>query len=193
MQIAILGAGFVGESLARALIRAGHEVMLSSRTPQSETIRALIADLGEAAQAGTVQETLAYSDVVAVALPGDAALDVARSAGDWSGKVVLDMTQGDMQALQAITGAAVVKIFNTIGAEHYQDPVFSGEVATMLYCGDDAQAKRVAAQLATDIGFEPVEAGDASVGALLVNQARLWITLMRGGLGRDFAFRLIRK
>jgi len=193
MKIAIMGAGFVGESLARAVCKVGHNVMLSSRNPDSEKMRDLVADIGKNVEAGTVQETLAFSDVVALALPFDAARDVAHNAGDWSGKVILDMTQGDMTELQAITGASVVKIFNTIGAEHYQDPHFSGLSASMFYCGDDPDAKKIAAKIAADINFAAIDAGDSSMGHHLVNLAMFWITLMRNGMGRDFAFKVITK
>lgn len=192
MKLAIMGAGFVGESLARAVTKVGHEVMLSSREPNSEKMQNLIADMGSKAQAGTIAETLDFSDVVAIALPFDAALDVVQQ-GDWSEKIILDMTQGDMSELQAVTGAKVVKIFNTIGAEHYQDPIFNNINATMFYCGDDADAKSVAAQIAADIRFAAVDAGDASMSQHLVNLARFWIALMNNGMGRDFAFKLIKK
>jgi len=193
MKIAIMGAGFVGESLARALTKHAHDVMLSSRNPESEKIQALIADIGGKVQAGTIEETLAFSDIVAIALPTDAVADFARNAGDWSGKIVLDMTQGDMIALQEITGTSVVKIFNTIGAEHYQDPVFQGQNATMFYCGDDPEAKKVTAQIAADINFAAIDAGDSRMGEHLVNLARFWVALMLNGMGRDFAFKLIKK
>ena len=193
MKVAIMGAGFVGASLGTALVNAGHGIMFSSRDPASDKMQALISETGVAAHAGTVQETLAYSDVVVFALSWDGALDVAASAGDWSGKIILDMTQGDSAKLAEITGARVVKIFNTIGAEHYQNPDFGGLPATMYYCGDDADAKQTAAQLASDLGFDPFDAGDLSMNKHLVNLAMFWITLMRNGFGRDFAFKIIRK
>jgi predicted dinucleotide-binding enzyme len=193
MKVAIMGAGFVGASLGTALVNAGHEIMFSSRDPASDKMQALISETGSSAHVGTVQETLAYSDVIAFALSWDAALDVAASAGDWSGKIILDMTQGDSLKLAEITGARVVKIFNTIGAEHYQNPDFSGLPATMYYCGDDADAKQTAAQLASDLGFDLFDAGDLSMNKHVVNLAMFWITLMRNGFGRDFAFKIIRK
>lgn len=193
MKVAIIGAGFVGESLARALLKAGHEVMLSSRTPQSEKMQTLIADLGAGAQAGTVDETAVFSDIVALAVSGNVIEDAVNSAGDLSGKVLLDMTQGDSGKLAEISGAKVVKIFNTIGAEHYQAPEFSGVAATMLYCGDDADAKRIAGGLATDIGFDAIDAGGLAMWQQLVNLAFVWINLMRGGMGRDFAFKIVKK
>ena len=66
--------------------------------------------------------------------------------------------------------------------------------ATMFYCGDDPGAKVVAAQLASDLGFEPVDAGPLSQARLLEPMAMLWIWLaVFGGMGTDFAFRLIRR
>jgi len=194
MKIAIMGAGFVGESLGRALVKAGHEVMLSSRTPQSDRMQALSADLGNAARVGTVQETLAFSDVVAMALRSDAVADVVHKAGDWSGKVVLDMTQGDLTTVAGLETARIVKIFNSIGAEHYQNPDFAGQPASMLYCGDDDAARIIAAGLARDLGFDPIDAGGIDAAPHLVNLARLWIHLaFQAGHGRDVAFKLVRK
>ena len=96
MKIAIIGAGFVGESLARAVTKFGYEVMLSSRNPNSDKMQTLINDIGSNVQAGTVEDTLAFSDIVAIALQYDDALEVVQT-GDWSDKIILDMTQGDMQ------------------------------------------------------------------------------------------------
>jgi hypothetical protein len=64
----------------------------------------------------------------------------------------------------------------------------------MFYCGDDAEAKHVAAGLARDIGFHPVDAGPLSNSRLLEPYATLWIWLaIKGGLGREFAFRLVKR
>lgn len=64
----------------------------------------------------------------------------------------------------------------------------------MFYCGDDASAKKAAAQLASDLGFEPVDAGGLTSARLLEPLAMLWIHLAYGqGVGRDFAFRIMRR
>lgn len=193
MKIAIMGAGTVGESLARALLKAGHEVMLSSRTPESEKMQSLKADLGARASIGTVPQTLAYSDIIAIAMNWDVIPEMVLAAGDWTGKIVLDMTQGAAETMLQLTGGRVVKIFNTIGAEHYQNPDFAGQAATMFYCGDDAEAKRIAAQLASDIGFDAIDAGGLAANKHLVNLAQFWVYLMRSGQGREMAFKLLKK
>ncbi len=61
----------------------------------------------------------------------------------------------------------------------------------MLYYGDDAEAKRVAAGLVSDVGFDPVDAGPLRTGryaepwALLVAQIAY-----EGTRGPELAYRL---
>jgi hypothetical protein len=200
MKIGIIGAGSVGESLGRALLRAGHEVMFSSRDPESERMQALRQSTGAAV--GTTAETLAYSDIIAVALRWDAVPAVVQ-AGNWQGKIVIDLmnrfgaagsTGSAAQELAALTGARVVKALNTIGAEHYQNPIFNGEAATMLIAGDDAEAKDITTTLLRDLGFDVVDAGSLAAAVHLERLAELWVHLaMRAGLGRDFGFRIVRR
>lgn len=205
MKVSIIGAGYVGSHLGKALVKAGHQVMFSSRTPHSDEMLALVAACGAGAYAGSTTDTLAFSDVVAVALRWDAVPDAVKSAGDWSGKIVIDMTnrfgplpQGSAgsaaQDLARLTGARVVKAFNIIGAEHYQNPIFSGQSATMLIAGDEVSAKEVVGRLASDIGFEVVDIGGLEFSSLLENLAALWVHLaFRGGLGREIAFKLLKR
>jgi predicted dinucleotide-binding enzyme len=201
MKIGILGAGFVGSSFARAVLRVGHQVMLSSRTPDSPRMAQLIDELGSDAQAGTVAETLAFSDLIAVALRWDDIPDVVAQ-GNWAGKIVIDMTNrfgtpGDSSAAQDLarmTGAQVVKAFNTIGAEHFTDPMFDGQAASMLIAGDDAEAKQTVAALTEQLGFEVVDAGNLAAAVHVEGLAEVWVHLAYGtGHGRNVAFKLIRK
>ena len=64
----------------------------------------------------------------------------------------------------------------------------------MLYCGDDAQAKNVAAQLAAELGFEPYDVGPLTEARLLEPFALVWIHLaVMQKMGTEFAFRLMRR
>lgn len=199
MNIGIVGAGQVGTSMAKALVKIGHSVMLSSRTPESEKMQALAAETG--AQVGTVAQTVAFGPVVIVALGWDAVPGAVQEGGDWSSKIIIDLTNrfggtGDSAAqdLARLTGGRVVKAFNTIGAEHYQDPIFEGQAASMLIAGDDAEAKQVVSTLAHELGFEPVDAGGLAAAIHLEHLAGVWVHLaFRAGLGRNFAFRLIKR
>ena len=80
MRVGIIGAGQVGSSLGKALTRAGHEVMFSSREPQSEKMQALLKEVGPKASFGSVAEALAYGEVIAVALRWDAVPEAAKKA-----------------------------------------------------------------------------------------------------------------
>jgi predicted dinucleotide-binding enzyme len=203
MKIGIIGGGIVGSSMGRALRRVGHEVMFSSRDPQAEKMRALAQEM--VAAVGTVAETVAYSDLLFMALSWDAIPNAVPAGGDWGGKILVDATnrfgpglsmlpgESAAEELARLTGARVVKAFNTIGAEHYLAPRIGGEVASMLVAADDAEAKQVVWGLAEQLGFAPVDAGPLSASVYLESLAALWVHLaIRTPLGRGFAFRVIR-
>jgi predicted dinucleotide-binding enzyme len=87
-----------------------------------------------------------------------------------------------------------LKIFNTTGAPNMADPRYASGAVTMLYCGDDAGAKAIAAQLATDLGFAPVDAGALREARFLEPFALVWIHLaIFQKLGTGFAFNLVRR
>jgi predicted dinucleotide-binding enzyme len=142
-------------------------------------------------------------DVVVLALPAAVVTDVAADLGDaLAGKPVLDAaneypnaTSGRSIAARvadAAPDAHVVKAFNTIGANRMADPVVDGEPGTMFLAGDDSGAIDSARTLASDLGFEPVVAGDLGAAGHLEHLARFWIHLSRE-YGRDIAFRLLRE
>ena len=199
MKIGILGAGTVGRSLARAVLPLGHTIMLSSRSPHSDEMLQLARELGS--PVSTVAETIAFGDLIALALRWDAVPD-AVAQGDWDGKILVDMTnrfgggsgQSAAQDLARLApGAQVVKAFNTLGAEHYTHPVFGGQAATLLIAGDSPDAKHVVRQLAEAMGFDVADAGDLAASSHLEALAALWVHLaMRAGYGRQIAFRLLR-
>lgn len=201
MKIGIIGAGKAGSSLGKALLKVGHEVMFSSRDPQSEAMQKLRTETG--APVGTVTETLAYSPVIVIAMaPNVVGSVVEEHAGAWADKIIIDMNnKGGLeiptsfgQYLASITQGRVVKAFNTIGVEHLDNPVFEGQKATMLIASDDQEAKQIVSGLAADLGFEPVNAGGLEMSGLLESLAMLWVRLAStAGYGRDFAFRIVRK
>ena len=208
MRIGIIGAGSVGGALGRGWARAGHEVLYGVRNAADPKVVKLTEETG--AKAGTVAEAAAFGEVVVLATPWDATEDAIRQAGDLQGKILFDCTNplapqlsglthkddtsGGEQVAAWASGARVVKIFNTTGANNMANPRYSEGAATMFYCGDDAEAKAAGRQLAADLGFDPVDAGSLSQARLLEPLALLWIRLAYvQGLGREFAFRLMRR
>ena len=145
-----------------------------------------------------------------IAVSWKAVPEALRAAGDLKGKVVLDPTvpllpdfsgldtsvqpSGGETVAALIPGAKVVKIFNTTGNNNMANPDYHGEKATMFYCGDDAVAKQLAASLAGDLGFEPVDAGGLNQSHVLETLGLFWVSLVyKQGLGREIAFKLMRR
>ncbi len=209
MNIGIIGAGNVGGTLGRGWAKQGHAIMFSARDADPKLAKQL-AELGSKASAGTVAETAAFGDVVVLALPWSAAQEALQSAGDLAGKVLLDCTnpiKADFSWLEFghttsaaeqiaawAPGAHVVKIFNQAGFEVLADPRFGDQVATTFYCGNDTVAKATAAQLAADLGLDPVDAGPLEQARLLEAAAWLVITMAaKYGQGRGIALKLLRR
>ena len=207
MRIGIIGAGNVGGTLGRAWAERGHEVTFGSRDPNSRKIQDLIASTGGAGKAAAIPEAVASAEVVALATPWPATQAAVQNAGDLSGKILLDCTNplapdlslefghttsGGEQVSAWARGARVVKIFNTTGFGNMADPSYGDQACTMFYAGDDSEAKAVAAQLAREIGFDPVDAGPLSNARLMEPLAVLWIYLAHvQGLGTSIAFKLL--
>jgi predicted dinucleotide-binding enzyme len=173
MKIGVLGGGRVGGALARSWQQAGHDVAVSTRE--------------------TVAETASGADVVLLAVPASAAADVLTAAGALDGKVLVDATNNlsggpDGAAIAALVPAArTVKAFNTVFAQFFAEP--PGARPTLVYAGDDPEAKEIVAGLIRDAGFEPVDAGDHSQAADLEAFARLVIGIAyRQGRG-PFTYR----
>jgi len=202
MKIAVIGAGHVGATLGSGWERHGHDVTFGTRD-QKKT------DSISAAKIASVMEAAQSCDVIVLAVPSGAVPDALLSAGDLTGKILLDATNPllpDLSGLDtepgtsggekvaSLTKASVVKIFNTTGFPNMANPDYHGERATMFYCGDDDNAKRIAAGLASDLGFEPVDAGPLRHAHMLESLALLWITLaLKQGYGVNMAFRMMRR
>ena len=210
MKISILGAGNVGGTLGRAWARQGYEVFFGVPRPQDAKTQELLKTIVAKARAGTVAEAAAASDIVVLATPWPATRDAVQAAGDLTGKVIVDCTNplkedfsglalgyttsGAEQVAQWAKGAKVFKAFNQVGFNIMAKPSFDGQRAVMFICGDDAAHKPTVLKLASDIGFEAIDAGGLVVARLLEPYAMLWIHLaLARSLGRDFAFGLLRR
>ena len=206
MKIAIIGMGNVGSVLGRRWASAGHEVVFGVRNPDARRA----SDGASGIRLATIGDAVAAAEVVTLAVPWPAVEDALEAAGDLRGKVLLDCTNplspglsglalgtttsGGEEVARLAAGARVVKVFNTTGAANMQDPDYGGVRATMFVAGDDADAKRVACELAGALGFEPCDVGGLTMARTLEPLALLWITLaVHRGWGPDFALQLVRR
>jgi predicted dinucleotide-binding enzyme len=207
MTIGIVGSGNVGGTLGRRFAQLGHQVAFGTRRPEAPEMSTLGALPG--AYVTGQREAAQSSDVIVLATPWSATAEAVRGLGDLRDKIVLDATNplradlsglevgnsfsGGEQVAEWARGARVVKIFNTVGYNVMENPRFGDRATTLLYCGDDAAAKKVAADLAGQLGFDPVDAGPLRQSRLLEPLALLWISLAFGGQGRDIAFFLVHR
>ncbi|MEM9606371.1 MAG: NAD(P)-binding domain-containing protein [Actinomycetota bacterium] len=193
-RVAIIGAGSVGRALGSGLAAAGHDVVYGVRDPADERH----ADLDSAT---TPPEAAAGRDAVIVAVPAGAVAATVASLALAPGQVLVDATNavgapvpdghdtmGDLTAAFAPAGVAVVKAFNTIGAEHLGGHEIGGRSVFLPICGDEAGIE-IVRPLATSLGFDVVSVGGREQFGLVEAHAALWIRLAFGcGWGRSFGF-----
>ena len=177
MRIGILGSGLMGGKLGMLFARAGHEVVFSYSRSQKKLER-LARDAQGSARAGTPREAAKDADALLLAVHWSRLDDVLKQAGDLSGKVIVTCslpmnadntglviahTSSGAEALvKKVPKARVVCAFNTVPSEVLFGVFEARRKAArpgIVYCGDDASSKRIAAELIHDVGFDPVDAG----------------------------------
>ncbi len=175
-KIGIIGTGRIGGALARAWVKAGHEVFVSTRHP--EELQGLVKELGPRAHAGTPREAAAFGSVILVSIPYGAMTQIGTDLrAQLAGKVILDTSnpverrdgamaldaqkQGaGMATAQLLHSTRVVRAFNCIGAASLASDGFRQPEHFAIPIGaDDAAALAVAERLIREIGFDPVPLG----------------------------------
>lgn len=204
MKIAIIGTGNVGGALAQKWAQAGHRIILGVRDTANFKGQELLSEKN--ISVAGIHEACQQAEAVLIAAVPQATADIVKSMGDVTGKVIIDAmnsvrTKPDgynnsFEALKAlVTGAEVVKCFNSVGFNVMANTNFNGVKADMFMAGSSERAKEVAKQLALDAGFENCYnfGGDDKV-ALLEQFALAWINLaMTQGQGREMIFKLIKR
>ena len=174
--IGIIGAGRLGQAMARTALRAGRRVVISnSRGPES--LGSVLSELGEGASAGTVSHAAA-AGIVVIAVPWDRLADAVRGL-QWSGQIVIDATNdfdaGDLHGrtsselvAELVAGARLVKAANTlVAAMLASDPHEAEGRRVILLSGDDDEAKSDVTKLFEDAGFFVIDLGDLATGGRL--------------------------
>jgi len=180
MRVGILGSGSMGSKLGTILARSGHEVVFSySRSP--DKLRQLAAEAGARARAGTPAEAALKADALVLAVHWSRVDDVLAQAGKLSRKTVLTCTlpmnkdddemvvgfstSGAETLADKIPGAHIVSAFSTAPSEVLFSVFRRRKRRTrpdLVYCGDNTRAKKTAARLIRDVGFNPVDLGALS-------------------------------
>ena len=208
MRIGILGSGLMGGKLGTLFARAGHEVVFSyARTEQK--LKMLARQARGAARAGKPPDAAKDADALLLAVHWSRVDDVVKQAGGLAGKVILSCslpmnasdtdlavahTSSGAEALaKKIRKAKIVSAFGTVPSE-----VLFGVFAArrrkkrpgLLYCGDHPSAKKVAATLIRDVGFDPIDAGPLRIARYMEPFTLLIAQLAyEGQAGPDLAYR----
>lgn len=200
-MIAIIGAGNVGTALAQGFQRVGEAFLFG--VPEPGKYR----DLGQ--QWGVpvlgVEEAIAASEIVVLAVPHAAAAGIGAMLEDWGNRILVDATNPLAPKLAGLTvgtttsaaeqlaavarGARVVKAFNTTGAENLANPLYSLAPIFLPVCGDDPEARASILRIAIRMGFDAADLGPLSAARYTEPFAMTWIYMSYAcGLGRNFAF-----
>lgn len=185
-NVGFIGSGPITQALAHHLVAAQIPVLISnSRGPDSLT--ELVAELGDAAHAATVEQA-AKADIVILAVPFVRVPELADVVPDWSGRIVVDATNqfaqytpvysgyvdlgdetGSEWVARHLPGATIIKAFNAMFAAYLAaDPRHDDGRQVVFYAGDDTTACADFDQLINTIGFAPVRVGGLRDGGKLM-------------------------
>ena len=187
MTYAIIGSGTVGTTLARLFAAKNISVRIAnSRGP--ETLAGLAAELGASITPVSVAEAV-EADVILVAVGSVAFKDVGASRNDWSGKIVIDVTNGFMLPAEVqeaefhgrltsevnaerVPGGKLVKAFNQLPLKTLAAPLPDDVGRRVVFVSSDHEdASASVAKLVDELGFAPIEVGKLAEGGRLI-QAR---------------------
>jgi len=211
MRIGVLGSGLMGGKLGTLFARAGHEVVFSYARSEQK-LKRLAREAQGSARAGTPGDAAREADALLLAVHWSRVNDVLKQAGDVSGKVIVSCSlpmnaddtalvightaSGAEELAKRVPKARVVSAFNTVPSEVLFGVFERRRKASrpsLVYCGDDASGKKIAAELIRDVGFDPVDAGPLRIArytepfALLVAQLAY-----EGDEGPELAYRFER-
>jgi 8-hydroxy-5-deazaflavin:NADPH oxidoreductase len=175
-RVGTIGAGRIGQAMARTALRAGRSVVIAnSRGPESLT--SVVSAFGDGAQAGTVPQAAA-ADIVVLAVPWPRVQQAVEGL-EWNGQIVIDATNdfdpSDLNGRTSsevvadlVRGARVVKAANTLGAAVLaSDPQEAGGQRVIFLSGDDIDAKAEVISLFEDAGFFTIDLGALITGGAM--------------------------
>lgn len=183
--VGIIGAGKLGTTLARHLLDAGYEVMISG-SGGVERLGLVVEVLLPGARPAVTADVIAESDLVILALPLGRLAELP--AETLAGKLVVDAmnywepvdgllpafvdrpgTSSELVAAM-LPGARVVKAFSHLGyhdldhlARPHGDPARIG----LAVAGDDPADVAIVSALIDRIGFDPVPIGTLAESGIL--------------------------
>ena len=178
MNIGIVGSGKIGGLVGTLWAKAGHKVCFSSRHP--ETLDELVAGAGPNASRGTVEDAIAFGEVVFLSIPYAAVEAFGRDHRErLAGKVVIETGNPyperdgavgtevrasglgtGVYSARWLPGTRLVRGFNSVWDQTLVKEAHRPEPRVGIpLAGDDEDAVRLVAGLVRDAGFDPVIVG----------------------------------
>ncbi len=221
MNIAVLGTGIVGKTIATKLVALGHSVRMGARMADNPKAVAWAASAGANASQGTFADAAAFGEMVFLCLLGAGTLEALELAEEdnLNDKIIVDITnpldfsKADFsrgigptlfisggsdslgeQVQRRVPGAHVVKALNTVTANVMVNPAMIPGQHDLLICGNNAEAKsQVSGWLREWFGWESiVDIGDITGARATEGGMLLWLKLW-GTLGTpNFNLRVVR-
>jgi len=206
MNIGVLGTGFVGQTIATALVENGHRVMIGSRSANNEKAIAWVENKVNAF-AGTFEQAAQFADIIFLCINGafiketinalDSALFTDKIIIDVSNP--LDFSKGMPPSIlpaysnqwslgeeiqQLLPKAKVVKALNTVTARLMVNAELVNEGNHHLFiCGNDTEAKNTVKHLLSEnFRWKPeyiIDIGSIGQSRLMEGIVPFWVGVMQ--------------
>ena len=201
MDIAIIGAGNIGRTLAKSWLARGHRIRFGMRDVTSDKIKQAKVELGDQIIFQSIPAAVHESSVMVLAIPGKAVSGVINTLSDvLEQHIIIDaantLDEDVMHSFQKIQEvaptASLFRAFNSLGWENFATPAINGVQIDHFYCGDEGESQIKVHQLITDIGLNPVYLGGLEHTSTLDALTRLWFTLaFQKGYGRRVVLKIL--
>ena len=203
MKIGIIGSGNMGRVLGLLMAESGHQVRFGSRRPEQAEHAASLATRN--AQPASLQGAAEFGEVLVYTVRDTDPAKVLENTDAVAGKTVIDCNNWDIPAdfayapievslaekLQTqIPTAHVVKSWNTLAQEvfeHCPNGTREHRIANFI-CGDHPEARRTAARLSDEMGFDTIDCGPLVRARLIEGQADFIRLLLIQPIRRNAAF-----
>jgi predicted dinucleotide-binding enzyme len=207
MKIGILGSGIVGKTLGSKLVSGGHQVMMGSRSANSEAGQEWLRSVNGKARCGTFADAAVFGEIVFNCTNGANSVAALRQAGaaNLRGKILievsnpLDFSKGmppslticntdslGEQVQRELPETKVVKALNTVNCAVMVQPSLAPGDHQLFVCGNDTAAKgEVITRCAEWFGWKKeniIDLGDITGARAMEMYLPLWLRLM-GVLG----------
>ena len=213
MNIAVLGTGVTGQTVASKLVRLGHEVMMGSRDPANPNAVTWARDAGPHALYGTYENAAEFGEIIFNCTLGAASMEALQQAGaaNLKDKILIDTSNpldrstetwkltvcntdslGE-QIQREFPETKVVKTLNTVNANVMVDPAKLTEMTDIFVSGNDLDAKATVVKILKDwFGWRRVtDLGDITTSRSVEMYVLLWHNLRNAIEAPRFNIRVV--